>query len=686
MTIIEKTNYGFTTSPSTPTQVNVTARTATTLLPSMGINTFFDIELYDGYTYRALSTVTDIRTDNSSMSESLVQGVVANDFDGVGAHSQDRRSITMNIEAVWKRRTGSDDNWTQGGGALPTSPPTNTEVHLLNPDSVQEVLGDLLNECAYVGSYRDLSGAPLPMRIQGFNSRRGATHQAIIGRSGSGKTALAHTWFFAQMRNEQHAVVVIDPQGQWSSERGFLFSLQKAAKALGRDVKVLRVSEDIRLPRSTELMAHMMDEMRLWKHLTRMGDENAAAFSHEVAKITVKSLKDESQDSELSSRGLLKTAFTQIARSESIRGRIYSRTGDAGQAFYELLCFITGEPLFDKNGEERVPSDEDVADAQSSFEEVLKVFTPLVNLFMRKNLSGAPRQPLSGPRGFLKDIMSVRSASDIAPYVVLDMSADAANSAIAQYSQRTNNDEELTELAQMREVLDNTDVKAHIVSSVLSQIVRQGEEIFNNGDGLLDTQIVFDEAWRYAPRDASERSAVGQLSSRLAGWALDTRKYGIGWTYILQSPRDLNETIWQQLTYIHVGHGITGANRRYLDSLVNEQGKLNIYDQFADPSSTNVYPFMTIGPADPLIFTATPTFFNVFSSVGDLLDANKTWLDAICDRHGKPRFSGNPGVISTSESAGRERRSARVPRTVNAPSVAAPTTVEAPKNRGPQPF
>lgn len=671
-------SYGFVTSPSTPTSVRLAALTAKGLEPAMGMTAYFDMTLDDGFTYRAFGTITSVKTSNRASEDPLITMTMANEreMSNIGT---DVREIELTIEAVWKR-AGNEGGWSQAGGALPTSPSIRTKVYISSAETTQEVLGDTLRECSYVGTYRDLRSEPIPLMIPGFSSRRGATHQAIIGRSGSGKTAFAHTLFFAQMRNESHAIVVIDPQGQWSSESGFLFSLQSAARALGRPVSVLRVSEDIRLPRNEELMAYMMDEMNLWGRMTRMGEENARSFSVEVAKQVIAGIAA-NQDAE--ERDLLMDALRTIVRSRSIFGRVYARSGDAGDSLKHLLCYMTGEPYYNKDGEEEVPEDEDVDDANSTFSSVMEVFTPLVNLFMSKNLSGNPRRPLSGPHGFLSDVLKVRASGEVAPYVVLDMSADTRNVARAEYA-RAVGVEDADPMSQMREVLDNTEVKAHIVSSVLTQIVKYAESIFNENSGNLDTQIVFDEAWRYAPNEGSvdRRGAIAKLSRKLAGWALDTRKYGVGWTYILQSPKDLNDTIRKQLTYLHVGHGIIGADRRVLDDFTSDPAKTRIYDQFADPSSTGVYPFMSIGPSDPLVFTATPTFFNVFSEVSRLLEANKEWIDGICDRKGLPRFVGNPSRIalgSSSDSSPRLRVSSSVvpPRARRANGPAIPSGVPA---------
>src|SRR5690606_21308896 len=86
------------------------------------------------------------------------------------------------------------------------------------------------------------------------------------------------------------------------------------------------------------------------------------------------------------------------------------------------------------------------------------------------------------------------------------------------------------------------------------------EDRFREGDNL-NTNVVLDEAWRYAPPPhLASDPEIKALSIDLAGYARDTRKFGIGWTYITQTTRSLNPDIWDQLTVRVMGYGLAGAD------------------------------------------------------------------------------------------------------------------------------
>lgn len=659
------TAHGFIQASSTATEIKVAMMQEHNSSPIVGQMIFLDQPMNDGFTYRCVATVTSVMTENQSLNDMHVASVLSRGVD-IPSGSADIKTLHARIQATYR----SDDNgetWGQVGAGLPTSPSTRATVHVLREDQMTSLLGLRKSDCVYIGQFRGMDKVNVPMLIPGFTSRRGATHQAIVGRSGSGKTGLGHTVFFAQMKNESHSFIVIDPQGQWSSENGFLFSLQKAAQALGRDVNVLRVSEDIRLPLRDELLAHLMDELKLWSKMTRMGDENSRALSEEVAKRVIRQLR---AGEEKTSTELLLEALRDIQESRAALGRIYARAGESGDNLRRVLASMTGVPLTNRQGEVEELEDEDLDDGRDILATLMPRFTPLINLFQRKNLNGGDRHALGGPRGFLTGVLRPRDHSEVGAYVVLDMSSDTRLNARAQYARsvaRVGVSVDANEEAQvqMRAMLDNPDVKARIVNTVLDEVKKRAETAYAEGGGNLDTQIIFDEAWRYAPNPSTvtRGSAIHALTTALAGYALDTRKYGIGWTYILQSPSDLHQDIWGQLTYVYVGHGMVSRDRKLLSDLMDDSNQLRLYDQFSDPNATGDYPFMVTGPLNPLIFTAAPTFFNVFNSPAQLLEANAEWLDDICDRRGLPRFSANPSRISI----GDQRR-----RTVTSPPAKQP--------------
>ncbi len=444
-------------------------------------------------------------------------------------------------------------------------------------------------------------------------------------------TALATYLLAAQMKFENHAIVVIDPQGQWNNENGFLFSPQEFARGLGRPVTALRVAEDIKLPRNVDVLTSIIDKTNLWARFRRMGSENKEMFSREVAERFAFINKIDREP-----RSILEDIFGEIAESPSTLGRIYTK-GERQDGLRDTLLQLAGldpipSPEEVEAGLQPQWTDEDLKDTEQTWASILTGFAPIHSLFSSTNFNGGKRRALGGDQGFLSEILQVRGVNPRvpAPYVVLDMSPNTALHAKAALSK----DKELG----MQKLLDNQDIKAIILMVVLEELKKAAEVAFSIGGGNLNTQIVFDEAWRYAP-ERSESEEITKLATMLEGFALDTRKFGIGWTYILQSPGDLRSGIWKQLTFVYSGYGLVGEDVKRLEGLTDDPKQVDLYRQFISPASTGIYPFMINGPISPLIFTSSPTFVNVYSDLDDFLLNNSRWITAIVQKRQMPMLT-----------------------------------------------
>lgn len=443
-------------------------------------------------------------------------------------------------------------------------------------------------------------------------------------------TALSGMLLSAFMCHESHAIFVIDPQGQWANENGMPLSPQKIAKGLGRKVTVLRISEDVRMPMDSDVFGRMMDKLELWKRFRRMGAENRDVFSREVAERIANLRDNEFNDTP---RNVLTKVFKDIAYSPSTMSRIYAK-GERQEMFRDELLRLIGEPIETPDGEYEIVTQEDKADIERNWESILSAFTPLHSLFSKTNLNGDNRKPLGGKTGFMTEIFKVRSANDKepAPYVIIDMSPNIKLHAKAEIAQGD-------VILNMQKVLDNADIKALMLMIILQEMKRASETAFATSfGGNLNTQIVFDEAWRFAP-EGKASPEIEELASMLEGFALDTRKFGIGWTYILQSPGDLKTGIWRQLTYVVAGYGLVGDDVKRLESLTDDVEQVELYRQFISPTATNEYPFMFMGPISPLIFSTSPTFLNAFTNVPDFLEANKHWINPIVKKRSLPALT-----------------------------------------------
>lgn len=624
-----KNSFGVTSSPSTSRNIKIVALVGNgNVLPVIGKLAYFD-SIFDNEKYRAIGTISDIETNNALASQGSMMIATAKGSSNLH-NSTDIRTTQLSVQAVFVYR---DNEWKQHGSALPNSPATSSPTYLLDEESLDEML--INTSYPSIGFFRGMH-QPLPLNLPDFASNRGATHSGIIGRSGSGKTALATYLLSAQMKFENHAIMVIDPQGQWNNENGFLFSPQEFARSVGRPVTTLRVSEDIKLPRDVEVLTSIIDKTNLWARFRRMGSENKEMFSREVAE-RFAFIKGIDRDS----RAILEEIFGDIAESPSTLGRIYTK-GERQDGLRDTLLQLAGlDPIPTPEEDEAgiVPqwSAEDLKDTEQTWASILIGFSPIHSLYSSTNFDGGPRRSLGDEKnnkGFLSEILQVRGENPRtpAPYVILDMSPNPTLHAKAELSR----DKEIG----MQKLLDNQDIKAIILMVVLSELKKSAETAFAVGGGNLNTQIVFDEAWRYAP-ERSESAEITRLATILEGFALDTRKFGIGWTYILQSPGDLRSGIWKQLTYVYSGYGLVGEDVKRLEGLTDDPRQVDLYRQFISPASTGVYPFMINGPISPLIFTASPTFVNAFSEVEDFIEYNKKWLDAITEKRQMPKITKN---------------------------------------------
>ncbi len=636
-------DFGYVSTGSSSSLIRIVAKETASKTPVVGRAILIDMETENG-TYRALGTVSDITTFNEMYKDNRMKQVSASK-NGISVSGTDIREITVKIQATYRKNQESGD-WEKASSALPTSPPTRTPVRLLDEESMFELIKEE-DHITHLGTMRGLSGVAAPLTVPDFSSARGAVHSAVIGRSGSGKTAFATYMIANQMSYPAHGIIVVDPQGQWSNENGFVFSLKTFASSLGREVTTLRITEDIKLPMDEEILSQLFEHSNVWAKMKRMAPENRRIFSEEV--VSKIAYKDGAADRD--PRELLTEVFKQISKSDSTLNRIYAR-GEALENLKRELKILANEEIINEEGEVEIVTEDDMESAEHKWDAILSKFTPIINLFSKTNLQGGRRHALGGTSGFLSNIMKVRDETETAPYVILDMSNDVTTSAKDMYAKKTG---QRDVLLSMKKMLDNVDIKAIIVSTILEQIKTSSEEAFSAGGGNLNTQIVFDEAWRYAPnvsRDGSTKP-IDLLSQQLEGFALDTRKYGIGWTYILQSPSDLNKGIWKQLSFVYTGYGIIGSDKRILGELMDEsdrQAHIGLYDQFSPPSSTNIYPFMMNGPISPLIFTNTPIFVDVYNNVAQFLEDNSKWIDEICESNGKAPLSKNPILLTEDKS------------------------------------
>lgn len=561
----------------------------------------------------ALGTVTEVTTVNQWHTNPLLRGVVKTkgQIPGMSGDVGDVRAAGVRVQACYRRPGGGgNDGWVQSGPSMRMSPPTGTPIRQVTNEVIDELMSGE-TDLHYVGTLHGTT-VRAPLAVRDYAGPAGAWHGACFGQSGSGKTSAAILLFATQMRHRDHGMIIIDPQGQFASETGLPFSLQEWAREMGRDVVVRRITEDLRLAKDAPLLTDLLAKTRFTAEITKMSQETAGYLLDEVTKI----LKARDGWDEEPSDSLLRHLLNRLVEP-SVLGRIY-----AEQTRQDRLADAIQEIL----GSDR------------RFAEVARPFQPLHNLFGPVNPGGGVRHSLWKTIAGVFDRAARRGGP--APLLILDMSTSGQVSWVRDLLA----DDDEHEVLEALHILDQDPIKASILRQACRTLKQASEAAFRDGE-TLNTMVVFDEAWRYAPPLGNTTAEeIKALSTDLAGYARDTRKFGIGWFYITQTPRSLNPDIWDQLSVRIVGYGLGGAELARVAEQLDDPGHLKLYRSFAHPDSTRpkVYPFMIMGPVSPLAFTKAPVFLQTYTDFDDFRADNYPWIAHLRRSLGQPLRSGPP--------------------------------------------
>jgi hypothetical protein len=172
-------------------------------------------------------------------------------------------------------------------------------------------------------------------------------------------------------------------------------------------------------------------------------------------------------------------------------------------------------------------------------------------------------------------------------------------------------------------------IQALVINRLFDAIISQAEKSFLERNASLNTLVVIDEARRLASRERTEDDEANRIRKNLADAALTTRKYGLGWMFISQSPLNLHRDIVNQLSIYFFGFGLAmGAEFVSVKEIVGgDENALKLYRLFRHPKSafdvsSQQYSFMTVGPVSPLSFAGTPLFFTAFNTPDEFLKTN----------------------------------------------------------------
>ncbi len=560
-------------SPSSTTQLALDILGAAVTRKLVGELALFRFP-QDSAPHYALGQITEVKLKNIWHEDPTMRSLIRQRgrVDAV-SERQDTHLGQMIISAVFRK----------GGSVgfepsiLGTVPSTGTHIHIVTDDVLDELLRPYRDQIFYLGHVYG-SKPRLPLWFKHFD--RGpdgageAYHLGVFGKTGSGKSVLAKMILLAYARYPKMALLVIDPQGEFSKDvrKGggigdFPLPVGDMARKLGKEAVVLTV-RNLVLDR-WELFEQILYESLLFERLTVPQGENrqlaCSILADKLQKATIK-LKDLH----------LRTSFDQawhLLADDKVQ-RVFYRT-EASRARFDTA-------LHD-------------ADPQEFF---TQYWGPVTELFRedRPNTRTANKA--------LSWLLNPEAPNR--PVLVIDLSKEQA-----------------------RDLFWNDRIQSLVIKRLLDGLTQTAEYFYKEGQSL-NALVVIDEAHRLAPRELPrEDEAARGVRAVLVDAARTTRKYGLGWMFISQTLASLDAEILQQLRIFFFGFGLgLGQEFQSLKQLVGSTNTaLDLYQLFRDPHSafdakSRQYSFMTIGPVSPLSFSGSPLFLNAFNTVDGFLKAN----------------------------------------------------------------
>lgn len=525
----------------------------------------------------ALGSVGEIATHNRWHEDPNMRGVLR--VHGALPHLSgdgDVRTATVQVQAVYETDAACPpfaQDPRESGGALGMSPTTGQPVRRVDEGLVQALVQRHQDDVVYLGRvYRSDVRLPMFVRDYAGPATDGAYHVGIFGRSGSGKTAFATYWLAMQLRHPELSVLVFDPQGQFARQPdGFVLDLQGFARQFGREVLTLSIAEDIQMPKDATLALELLEGTSFFRHLTIKTALNREAAVSELER----KLQAVTDWEALPAADVLRTILQALADDDQALQRIFSGKPQRDRLSTSVLLALTDE---------------------NEFGHLLAEFSPIHSLFTSESARGR-RVNL---RSLLHRVLDGQVSPK--PYVIVDLSSRSGTP-----------------------WLDSSETKARLMRKIASDLRQMAERKWReSGGNLINCSVVFDEAHRFAPAK-SEGEEVERLSARLVDYVRETRKTGLGWTFITQEIGSLNPGIFTQLRVRAFGYGMTsGSDLNRLRDEVGRDASLSLYQSFPDPNSLSekVYPFMITGPISPLSFTAAPVFLQVFTDETEFREAN----------------------------------------------------------------
>jgi Helicase HerA, central domain len=529
----------------------------------------------DSSRHYALGQITEVQLRNIWHEDPTMRSLIRQRgrVDAV-SERQDTHLGQMVISAVF--RAGGPGGYEPS--ILGTVPCTGSPIHLVTDEVLDELLSAYHDQIFYLGQVYG-SKPKLPLWFKHFD--RGpdgageAYHLGIFGKTGSGKSVLAKMIMLAYSRYPRMALLIVDPQGEFSkdmrkggSKGEFVLPVGDLARKLGKESAILTV-RNLVLDR-WELFEQILCESLFFQRLTIPQGENrqlaCSILADKLQKANIK-LKD------LHQRDSFDRAWKFLS-DEKVQ-RVFYRT-EASRARFNTALHEADPTEF-----------------------LTQYWGPVTELF---------REDRNGAKSINKALAwLLNPEASNRPILVIDLSKEQA-----------------------RDLFWTDRIQALVIKRLLDGLTQTAEYYYKE-EKSLNALVVIDEAHRLAPRELPrDDDAARGVRAVLVDAARTTRKYGLGWLFISQTLSSLDSEILQQLRIFFFGFGLAlGQEFQSLRQLVGSSGTaLDLYQLFRDPHSafdvsSRQYSFMTIGPVSPLSFSGSPLFLNAFNTVEAFLAANR---------------------------------------------------------------
>jgi Helicase HerA, central domain len=399
----------------------------------------------DSSHHYALGRITEIQLRNVWHEDPTMRSLVRQHGRvDVVSERQDTHLGQMTISAVFRK--GGPGGYEPS--ILGTVPSTGTPIHLVTDEVLDELLRPYRDQIFYLGHVYG-SKPRLPLWFKHFDSGPDgageAYHLGIFGKTGSGKSVLAKMLLLAYARYPRMALIVIDPQGEFSRDmrKGgasgeFALSVGDVARQLGKQPVVLTI-RNLVLDRR-ELFEQILCESRFFERLTVPQGENRQIACSVLAE---KLQKGKVKIAELHDRASFNYAWQILGDDKS--QRVFYRT-DASRARFNAA-------LHD-------------ADADEFFSQY---WGPVAELF-REDRQGA--KSINKALSWCLDITASNR-----PILVVDLSKEQATG-----------------------LFWNDKIQSLVIKRLLDGLAQTAEYFYKESKSL-NALVVIDEAHRLVPRD-----------------------------------------------------------------------------------------------------------------------------------------------------------------------------------------